>query len=109
MEIELKFKFVIIVTISLFALSACAKGGCPSKDAAISSVKKIMPVKFEILSLSESKEMPGLCEVATKIDREPVIFYIDKTGEYIFSGSIVSTKDKSNITQKRQEFFKTKM
>ena len=106
----MKFKnFIVIVIISLFVFSACAKGGCPSKDTAISAVKKIIPVRFEILSLSESKEIPGICEVAIKIDKYPIIFYINKTGEYVFSGSIVSTKDKSNITQKRQEFFKTKM
>ncbi len=102
-------KLIVVVIISLITLSACAKGGCPSKETAVSSVKKIMPVRFEILSLSESREMPGICEIAIKIDKEPVIFYIDKTGEYVFSGSIVSTKDKSNITHKRQEFFKTKI
>ena len=102
-------KLIVVAIITLFALSACAKGGCPSKETATSAVKKLMPVRFEILSLSESKEIPGICEVAIKINKDPIIFYIDKTGEYVFSGSIVSTKDKSNITQRRQEFFKTKM
>jgi len=102
-------KFIVIVIISLIALSACAKGGCPSKETAVLSVKKIIPIRFEILSLGESKEMPGICEIAIKIDKEPIVFYMDKTGEYVFSGSIVSTKDKGNITQKRQEFFKTKI
>lgn len=106
----MKLAKLIVISGLIFAVSACGpKAGCPTKETVTSSMKNIMPVRFDIVSIAETSQIHGMCEVVIKIDKEPVIFYTDKTGGYFFSGSIVSTKDKTDITQKRREYFKTKL
>jgi hypothetical protein len=102
-------KLIVIIGLVLAVLACGPKEGCPTKETVTSAVKNIMPVRFEIVSIAETTQIHGMCEVVIKIDKEPVIFYTDKTGGYFFSGSLVSTKDKTDITQKRREYFKTKL
>lgn len=81
-------------------LTGC--GGAPSKDAVKASVKKIMPVEFEIAEVNKVNGIPGLYEVVLKLGTQSVIFYTDKDAKYIVSGSIVEAETKKNITMERQ-------
>ena len=109
---KLIHKIILLVFVmSILIFPACAKkaGNCPAKEKAVESIKRLMPIRFDVASISESKQIPGICEIVIELDKDhPVIFYMDKTGEYIFSGSIVRTKDKTDITQKRLEEYKKK-
>lgn len=77
-------------------------GGAPSKDAVKASVKKIMPVDFEIAEVRKLNEISGLYEVVLKLNNQSIIFYTDKDAKYIVSGSIVEADTKKNITMERQ-------
>jgi hypothetical protein len=85
-------------------LSAC-DCGTPKKEEVAASIKKIMPVNFEILEINCVKEIPGLNEVVVKVDKQPIVFYIDKKAKYLVSGSIVSIDTKQNLTLETQKKF----
>lgn len=93
------FKFYVVLA-ALVMFIGC--GGAPSKDAVKASVKKIMPVDFEISEVNKLKEISGLYEVVLKLNDQSIIFYTDKDAKYIVSGSIVEADTKKNITMERQ-------
>lgn len=93
------FKFCVVLTAFVMVIGC---GGAPSKDAVKTSVKKIMPVDFEISEVNKLKEISGLYEVILKLNNQSIIFYTDKDAKYIVSGSIVEADTKKNITMERQ-------
>lgn len=94
------FAKFLTVFLLLGVLAGC--GGSPSKDVVKASVKKIMPVDFEIAEVKKLNEIPGLFEVVLKLGNQSIIFYTDKDAKYIFSGSIVEADTKKNLTMERQ-------
>ncbi len=93
-----KIVILWLVLTSSFALSACGPSK-PSEEKIKTSIKKIMPIEPQIISVKTLDYFPGLVEVVIKIDGKPVIFYTDKTGDYIVSGSILKAENKQNLTQ----------
>ena len=93
-----KVVILLIALTSLLALSACSPNK-PSEEKIKTSIKKIMPIEPQIVSVKALDYFPGLVEVVIKIDGKPVIFYTDKTGDYIVSGSILKAENKQNLTQ----------
>ncbi len=93
------FKFCVVLAV-LGMFIGC--GGAPSRDVVKASVKKIMPVDFEISEVNKLKEISGLYEVVLKLNNQSIIFYTDKDAKYIVSGSIVEADTKKNITMERQ-------
>ncbi|MCX7990925.1 MAG: hypothetical protein N2999_02665 [Proteobacteria bacterium] len=92
------------VVLFLIALLLIGCGG-PSKDKVKESIKQILPIEFEIASLKELKEIPGVYEVVIKLDKQHIVFYVDKKAKYIISGSIVETATKKNITLEAQNAY----
>lgn len=92
----------------LVALFGCAKQveQCPSKEGVKAAIQKIMPGNFEVASVAGLKEVPGICEAIITTNSQPVVFYMDKKGEYVISGSILEIKSKRNITAERQQTYK---
>ncbi len=98
----MKTKLLIILFVSVFLFSC---GGKPSKEEVTKSIKQILPVDFEIADIKEVKEFPGIFEIVLKLDKQHVIFYMDKKAKYIISGSIVETATKKNLTLESQNAY----
>ncbi len=88
------------------ALAACSSAS-PTKEEVTASIKKIMPVNFEVVQVTPVKEISGLSEVVVLIDKQPVVFYTDKSGKYVLSGSMVAVDTKQNLTLETQKKFKS--
>ncbi len=82
-------------------LTAC--GGAPEKVAVANSIKKILPVNFEVMAVTAVSGIPGLFEVQLKADRQPVVLYVNKSAKLVFSGSIVDVDTKQNLTLEVQK------
>ena len=95
------FKRLFVVTCIALALAACSSP--PSKEKVKESVKKIIPVAFEVLEVNELKAIPGLYEVVLKADKQPIVLYMDKNAKYLISGSLMSLDTKTNLTLESQK------
>ncbi|GAW65762.1 lipoprotein [Geoanaerobacter pelophilus] len=89
-----------------FSLAACSKP--PAKEQVQAAVKKFIPVNFEVLQLSELKEIPGLYEVVISVNQQPVVLYVDKKAKYVLSGNVMSVENKANLTLETQKKFQKK-
>jgi Disulfide bond isomerase protein N-terminus len=89
----------------IISLTACGSSP-PTKEEVTASIKKIMPVNFEVVQVTPVKEITGLSEIVALVDKQPVVFYTDKTGKYVLSGSLVAVESKKNLTLETQMKFK---
>ncbi len=95
-----------VLCLFVLVLSACSKP--PAKEQVQAAVKKFIPMNFDVLQVSEVKGIDGLYEAAINVGGHPVIFYVDKKCEYIFTGSMMSTETKANLTTEAQKKFQNK-
>ena len=86
-------------------LAGCGSSA-PSKEEVTASIKKIMPVNFEVVQVTPLKEISGLSEVVALVDKQPVVFYTDRKGKYVLSGSLVAVDSKQNLTLETQKKFR---
>ena len=93
--------FRIVLSFSFLSLCACSSQ-TPTKEVVSASIKKIMPPNFEVVSVTPLKEVSGLFEVAVKMDKQPVVLYMDKKAQYVFSGSLLHVETKKNLTIEAQ-------
>lgn len=96
----LSCRILTVVALSA-ALTAC--GGAPKKEDVAASIKKIMPVSFEVVAVSTVNGIPGLFEVQVKVDKQPVVLYVNKSAKLVVSGSIVDVETKQNLTLEAQK------
>ncbi len=89
---------LVAASVLIFGICACSSSK-PSEDKIKTSIKKIMPIEPQITSIKELDYFPGLVEVVIKIDGKPIIFYTDRKGDYVVSGSILKAENKQNLTQ----------
>jgi hypothetical protein len=92
-----RFIVLLIALTSVTVISACGNSK-PSEDKIKTSIKKIMPIEPQITSIKALDYFPGLVEVIIRIDNKPVVFYTDRKGDYIVSGSILKAENKQNMT-----------
>jgi thiol:disulfide interchange protein DsbC len=78
----------------------------PSKETVTAAVKQIMPTNFEVVNVVQLKELPGLIEVSVKMGNQPVVLYMDRKSQYLFSGSLLELKTKKNLTVDAQSKIK---
>ena len=97
---------LFVLCLLSFTLAACSKP--PTTEQVQEAVKQFIPVKFEVLQVSELKEVPGLYEVVISVSNQPVILYVDRKAKYVFSGSVMSTDSKANLTAETQKKFQKK-
>lgn len=95
-----------LLCLAALLLSACSKP--PAKDQVQAAVKKFIPMNFDVLQVSEIKGIDGLYEAVISVGGHPVIFYVDKKCDYIFTGSMMSTETKANLTTEAQKKFQNK-
>ena len=87
------------------SLSLVACSAPPTKEQVKESVKRIIPVNFEVLQGSELKEVPGLYEVILRANNQPIVLYVDKKAKYVISGSLMALDTKTNLTLESQKKF----
>lgn len=100
------FKKFLVLALMAFSLAACSKP--PAKEQVQAAIKNFIPVNFEVLQLSELKEIPGLYEVVISVNQQPVVLYVDKKTKYVFSGNVMSVDTKANLTVETQKKFQKK-
>lgn len=102
-----KAGIVSLLFAGIFLAGSCGQSsaGCPTKEQIKDSVKGLLTRDFTVESVSELKNVKGLCEVVVKIGIQPLVFYVDSKGEYLLAGNLISLKEKKNITQERQQEF----
>lgn len=96
-------QFCRIVALGALTMALAACGGAPKKEDVAASIKKIMPVNFEVVAVSAVSGIPGLFEVQVKADKQPVVLYVNKSAKLVVSGSIVDVDSKQNLTLEAQK------
>lgn len=99
----MKKGLIKVVTVAVVSLALSACGGAPKKEDVAASIKKIMPVNFEVTAVSAVSGIPGLFEVLVKADKQPVVLYVNKSAKLVVSGSIVDVDSKQNLTLEAQK------
>ena len=102
-----RFQRVLVAVAALSCVTACG-GSPPSKEKAAASIKKIMPVNFEILAISKVKDIPGLSEVVVRTGNQTIVFYLDNKAKYLVSGTVISTETNQNLTMETQKKYEQK-
>ncbi|MCM0083679.1 hypothetical protein L4X63_19000 [Geomonas sp. Red32] len=93
-------KLLTVVVVSL-ALAACSQA--PTKEEVTGAVKKIIPMQFEVLQVTQLQEIPALYQVVIRVNNQPVVLYVDKKAQYIVSGSVLALDKKVNLTAEVQK------
>lgn len=70
----------------------------PSKETVSASIKGIMPPSYEVVSVVPLNEIPGLFEVSVRMDKQPVVLYMDRHAKYILTGNLMHIESKKNLT-----------
>ena len=95
-------RFALLVLMLGLSMTGCAEKA-PSNEAVTAAVRKLMPVPFQVLEVSQTPQIKSLYQVVIRVDRQPVVFYIDKEAKFVFSGSLVSVDTKLNLTSETQK------
>jgi thiol:disulfide interchange protein DsbC len=97
-------KTLALALFSGFLLAGCSPSSeCPTKDSLKSSLKNFIPGQFEVESVQPLKELPSVCEVVLKVGTQPIIFYTNKDGKYVFAGNLIDLANRQNLTRARQQ------
>ena len=62
------------------------------------ATKALQGIQGEVLSVTPA-EVPGLYQVAMRMQGKIVPIYLDASGSYLFTGSIIRLKDRKNLTE----------
>ncbi|GFO55191.1 hypothetical protein GMSM_21980 [Geomonas sp. Red276] len=93
-------KFLAAAVLSL-SLVACSQA--PTNEQVAGAIKKIIPSKFDVLQVSQLKEIPSLYQVVIRVNNQPIVLYVDSKAQYIVSGSVLALDKKVNLTAEVQK------
>ena len=99
-------RYGVVVVVIIVSLAGCGPKP-PTKEEVTVSIKKIMPMSFEVVQVTPLKQVPGLNEVVVVVDKQSVVFYMDDKAKYVVSGSLLEIENKKNLTQETQAKFKS--
>lgn len=109
--LNLKSVFVLFLGFVFFISCNSVKSSsnnCPSKEDVKKRLESVQK-GIEIESVGKTP-IDGICEVIVKLsDIQKGIFYIDSSGKYIFSGSIIDLQNLKNLTQEKLESINKKV
>ncbi|HJV66685.1 MAG TPA: disulfide isomerase DsbC N-terminal domain-containing protein [Geomonas sp.] len=97
-----------LLAVAALSLSLMACSHPPTKEQVSDAIKKLVPVNFQVLQVSEIKDVPSLYEVVIRVNGQPVVLYMDKNAKYVFSGSLMSLDKKVNLTVETQKKYMQK-
>ncbi len=102
-----KALFATGFALAMFSITACGQSSakCPSKEQVKTAVKDLIPQDFNVESISQVRNISGLCEVVVKVGAQPLVFYMDSQAQYLVAGNLISLKEKKNLTRDRQQEF----
>lgn len=92
---KLTAAFLLLV---VFVFGCSSKSDFPNQQQVAEAVNKILPTSHQVIKVTPIKEIPDLIEVVVKIDKQVLVFYLDKTLKYAFSGSLMEISTKKNLT-----------
>ncbi|MBJ6727454.1 disulfide isomerase DsbC N-terminal domain-containing protein [Geomesophilobacter sediminis] len=87
-------------------LAGCSSA--PSKEQVKESMKKLIPVDFQVVDVRAVSQVPGLVEVVIKAGNQPMVIYMDKKAKYVLSGSLMEVDTKKNLTRETVTKYQTK-
>ncbi len=93
-------KWMLLVSI-LAGLAVACSPKCPTPKGAATALQPILPKGSDVTAVRTVKEISGLCETVVTLNKKPVILYLDRTGQYVLSGSLFEIATKKNLTQER--------
>lgn len=88
-----------VVAGSLAAVLTSLPPACAEESEIRASLRPVMPAGATIEEIRPSP-LPGIFEVRINVDE---IYYVDRTGRYLFQGSLLDTKARKNLTRERVE------
>lgn len=98
-------KLVALLALALM-VAGCSKP--PGKEQVQEALKRYTPLKFEVLQVSKTQQIPGLYEVVLRADKQTLVLYMDQKAQYVLSGNLVDLESKKNLTVETQNQFQQK-
>lgn len=107
MELFVRYRFTgVLVAAALFIYGCSNKSEIPSQQRVAEAVNIILPTSHQVVKVTAVKDIPDLIEVVVKIDKQVLVFYLDKSLKYAFSGSLMEISTKKNLTADVQKSVK---
>jgi len=107
MELFVRYIFtVVLVAMVLFIYGCSNQPEMPNQQQVAEAVNKILPTSHQVVKVTPVKDIPDLIEVVVKIDKQVLVFYLDKSFKYAFSGSLMEISTKKNLTADVQKSVK---
>ena len=97
----MKVSLFVKPALILLVFCQCALAAGPESGTILSKEKAIAALKGiqgEVLSVTPA-EIPGLFQVAMKMQGKVIPLYLDATGSYLFTGNIIRIEDRKNLTE----------
>ncbi len=93
--------FILIIFTLILALPAVTiasdKATAPTLTKEM-AVKALQGIRGEVVSVSPT-EIPGFYMVAMQMEGKIVPIFLDASGSYLFSGTLIRIKDRTNLTE----------
>lgn len=97
---------IIVFLVILSSLSAYATDNTDTNKSQVetqpltkaAATEALQGIQGEVISV-EPAEFPGLYRVAMRMQGKVVPIYLDASGSYLFTGSIIRIKDRKNLTE----------
>jgi len=98
------YKFLLIIHFCLLPAIIFAK--CPNVEQLMDKFKQALGREIEILDIKDIS-FNDICEIHTKINDRPNIFYTNSQIQYFIFGQLISSDNGQNLTRKALEEYST--
>jgi len=94
-----------VVALCALTLVIAGCGKAPGKEKVQESLKRFIPVNFQVLEVSKLQQIPGLYQVVLRADKQTLVLYVDQKAQYVLSGNLMELDSKKNLTLETQNKF----
>lgn len=92
------FLFIVLISLPASAADSSNQQTKTQELTKAAATKALQGIQGEVLSV-EPAEVPGLYQVAMRMQGKTVPIYLDASGSYLFTGNIIRLKDRKNLTE----------
>lgn len=95
------FLIILLSSLSAFATDNTSSETQQAETQLLSkatAIKALQGIQGEVISVTPA-EIPGLYQVAMKMQGKVVPIYLDGSGSYLFTGNVIRLKDRKNLTE----------